>query len=169
MKKEKNKQSGFTLVEIILYIGLSAMLLASLGTLVNVSYQARARQQVMAEVEEQGTAAVQIVSQIIRGASSITLPAAGASASLAEVAVADVSKTPTILSLSGTTLQMAESATVNSLTNTQIEVSALSFKNLSAPTTPGTVKFQFTLSYKNPDSSPRFTYSKTFYGSASLR
>ncbi|MFH1253110.1 MAG: prepilin-type N-terminal cleavage/methylation domain-containing protein [Candidatus Uhrbacteria bacterium] len=169
MKKAKSKQRGFTLVELILYIGLSAVILSSLGTMINISYQVRARQQVTAEVEQQGTVVTQIVSQIIRNASSITSPVAGASATSAVMAVSDVSKTPTTFSLSGTAFQLTENATVTALTNDQVQVSALSFKNLSAATTPGTVKFQFTLNYTNPGGTPRFTYSKTFYGSASLR
>lgn len=169
MIKNKEKQAGFTLIEVVLYIGLSAILLSSLGVLVNVSYQIRARQQVISEVEQQGTAAIQIISQIIRNASSITSPAAGTSATSITLEVPGVIKTPTVFSLSETALQITESTTSTSLTNSRVQASALLFKNLSAASTSGTVKFQFTLDHTNLNSTPQFTYSKVFYGSASLR
>lgn len=170
MKEQKIKnKKGFSLVESVLYIGLAAFLLASLGTLVNLSYKVRARQQVIAEVEQQGLAASQTISQIIRNASSITSPAVGSSAATVVVVVSDVSKTPTTFALSGSNLQITQNTTSTILTNSQVTVSALSFKNLSATGSPGTIKFQFTLNYTNPGGTPQFTYSKTFYGSASLR
>ncbi|HLD17881.1 MAG TPA: prepilin-type N-terminal cleavage/methylation domain-containing protein [Patescibacteria group bacterium] len=169
MEKEKQKQRGFTLVELILYIGLSAFLLSSVGVVMNVSYQTKARQQVITEVEQQGTAALQSISQIIRNASSIISPAAGVSATSVSVNVSDLSKTPTTFFLSDSVLQAVENTIITPLTTTRVQVSAVSFKNLSAVGSPGTVKFQFMVAYNNPGGSPRFVYSKIFYGSASLR
>lgn len=169
MNKENQKLKGFSLIELVLYVGLLAFLLTSLGVLANTSFKTRSRQQVVIEVEQQGMAITQIISQTIRNSSSITLPAAGSSATSVTLTVPDAAKTPTVFSLSGTTFQMIENSTATLLTNTQVQVSDLSFKNLSAVATPGTVKFQFTLSYANSGGTPQFNYSKVFYGSASLR
>ncbi len=154
----------------ILYIGISAVILSALGTMVSMSYKIRARQQVVSEVEQQGTAMVQIINQTIRNSSSVTVPVATATGSSLTLTFTDVTKNPTIFDLSGSTLQISEGGGgAVALSNSKVQISALSFSNLTRPSTPGTVKFNFTISYTNPNNYPQYNYSQTFYGSASLR
>ena len=154
----------------ILYVAISAVILSALGTMVNMSYKIRARQQVMSEVEQQGTEITQIINQVIRNSASITTPIATASGSSLTLAFTDVAKNPTVFDLSGTTLRINEGGTgAMSLSNSKVQISALSFSNLTRASTPGAVKFNFTVSYVNPNNYPQYNYSQTFYGSASLR
>ncbi len=170
MEKENQNLKGFTLIEMVLYIGISAVILSALGTMISMSYQIRAKQLIISEVEQQGTEITQIINQTIRNSSSITTPIATASGSSLTLVFADVTKNPTVFDLSGTALFINEGGTgVVALSNSKVQISDLSFSNLSRASTPGTVKFNFTVSYVNPNNYPQYNYSQTFYGSASLR
>lgn len=82
----------------------------------------------------------------------------------------DPEKTPTVFNVSSTTFQMKEGVENSiSLTSQKLIVSELLFSNLSAMDAPEIVKFQFTLIYVNPSGRNEYDYTKTFYGSASLR
>jgi hypothetical protein len=75
-----------------------------------------------------------------------------------------------VFALSGGTITMTEGAgAAVSLTNNLVNVSGLSFSNLSRASTPGTVRIQFTITYINNSGRNEFDYSKTFDSNASLR
>jgi len=67
--KSKN-QSGFSLLEVLLYIGLASIILMVLGSSVHGILQIRVKSQTVAEVEQQGASVVQKISQKIRNADS---------------------------------------------------------------------------------------------------
>lgn len=170
MKTKIRKLKGFTLVEMVLYIAISAIILSAIGVMVDVSYKVRARQQVISEVEQQGTEITQIINQVIRNSTLIQVPIAAASGSTLTLTFADGAKNPTTFDLSGTTLRISEGGgSAVSLNNSKVQISDLSFSNLSQASTPGTVKFSFTVSYYNPGGNPQYNYQQIFYGSASLR
>ena len=110
------------------------------------------------------------ITQTIRNASGITSPAAGSSASSLTVTVPTPSFSPTVFSLASGVLQIKEGtgATV-SLTNSKVQVTGLTFTNLSASGTNGIVRVSFTLSRVNPNNRNEYDYQKTFITSASLR
>jgi type II secretory pathway pseudopilin PulG len=67
------------------------------------------------------------------------------------------------------TFKPAAISPVYMLTNNRVTVSGLSFRNMSRPGTPGTIRTQFTITLKNPENRQEFNFSKTFYGSMSIR
>lgn len=58
---------------------------------------------------------------------------------------------------------------ISDLYNSRVTVSNLTFTNLTRAGTPGNVRIQFTLTHINPSGRNEYDFSKTFYGSASLR
>jgi len=166
-----NKKRGFTLIEVVLYVAIAGMVVFALGFLVKESGETRLRQRIMAEVEQQGLLVSQQISQAIRNAASITTPSAGSTTSSLTLAYEDALKNPTSFDLSADAIRIAEGAGFPTpLTNTRVLVTDFFFHNLSLASTPGSVQFSFTLSYDlSADDAPRFQYSKTFYGAASLR
>lgn len=164
------KQKGFTLVELLLYLGLAAVLLLVISVFLAMLLQSRVKNQTVAEVEGQGAMVMNLITQTIRNAEGINSPAAGASAASLSLDAAGVSNDPTVFDLSSGTLRIQEGAAAPvALTSSQVTASSLSFQNLSRAGTPGTVRVQFTLSYINPSGRNQYNYSKTFYASASLR
>ncbi|HSD55622.1 MAG TPA: hypothetical protein VLA92_00555, partial [Candidatus Saccharimonadales bacterium] len=122
------------------------------------------------EVEQQGSFVADHITQIIRNADSITTPAAGASTASLTLAVPTTSLSPTIFDLSSGVVRVKEgTAAVVPLTSDKVEVSNVTFTNLTRASTPGIVQVKFTVSRVNPNSKNEYDYQKTFTVSAALR
>jgi prepilin-type N-terminal cleavage/methylation domain-containing protein len=68
------------------------------------------------------------------------------------------------------TMQIKEgSGAIAAITNDKVEVTGLTFKNLSRPGTDGIVQVSFTVSRSSNSSKSEYSYQKTFVGSAALR
>lgn len=168
--KLQQKKRGFTLIELILYVALVSLLLVALSGVVGMVLSARVKGQSIAEVEQQGLQAMHRITDTLRNAQGVTSPGAGASASSVTVDVLTIANDPTIFNLSSGILQMQEGTTpAVALTNSRVVVSSLTFQNLSQPSTPGSVRIQFTVTYNNNTGRAEYAVSKTFVGTASLR
>ncbi|MBI5222371.1 MAG: prepilin-type N-terminal cleavage/methylation domain-containing protein [Candidatus Magasanikbacteria bacterium] len=163
-------KKGFTLVELLLYASITSVMLLVISVFLSTLLESRVKNQTIAEVEQQGTQVMQLITQTARNAEAITSPATGASASSLTLDVVTVASDPTIFDLSGGVIRIKEGAgTATALTNSRVTASALTFQNLSRTSTPGTIRIMFTLTYVNSSGRNEYTYAKTFYGSASLR
>src|SRR5688572_10097470 len=164
---------GFTLIELLMYVTIVGGLLISTSVFFALTAEARVKNQTISEVNQQGTAVIEHITRIIRNANGITSPAAGATATSLTVTVPTAGLSPTIFNASGGatgTLQIKEGAgATTALTNSKVQVSALAFKNVSRPGTPGTIQVSFSLSRVNPSNRNEFEYEKTFTSSATLR
>jgi len=161
---------AFTLVELLLYIGLVGIIMLSVSIFYFETLQARVKNQTVSEVEMQGTLAMEKITQTIRNADVINSPAVGLSAASISLATITPTTNPTLFDLSSGILRITEGANpaVN-LTTDKVAVSALNFQNLSSASTPGVVKITFTITYINNAGRNEYDFSKTFTGAASLR
>lgn len=165
----RQRQSGYTLIELLLYVVIVGVLLTSVVSFFGMVTESRVKNQTIAEVDQQGTAVMDYITQTIRNASSISTPAAGAAAASLTLVVPTGGLSPTVFSLSGTTLQVKEGAAAAiALTNGRVEISGLSFKNLTRSGTNGIVQVSFVLSHINPSNQTTFNYQKTFTSSAEI-
>lgn len=164
------QQHGYTLIELLLYVVIIGMLLTSVVSFMGTVTEARVKNQTIAEVNDQGAMVMSYITQTIRNASSISAPAAGGVAATSlTLVVPTASLSPTIFSLNGTTFQVKEGAAAAiALTSGDVEVSSLSFKNLTRSGTSGIVQVSFTLSRVNPANQNAFNYQKTFTSSAEV-
>ncbi|MCA9388200.1 prepilin-type N-terminal cleavage/methylation domain-containing protein [Candidatus Berkelbacteria bacterium] len=164
-------EKGFTLIEMILYVGIAAVILLGVSIFSLQMLQSREKQRTIAEVEQAGLATMEAITQTIRNAEAITVPAQGSSSASLTLDVVAASDDPTVFDLSGGVIRSKKgaSAQVDLTSGSIITASGLTFKNLSRNNTEGTVRVEFTLTRVNPASRNEFDYSKTFYGSASLR
>ncbi|PWB39142.1 MAG: hypothetical protein C3F02_00795 [Parcubacteria group bacterium] len=166
----KNKQSGFTLLELLLYVSISALFLFFISIFLSFLLEARVKNQVIAEVEQQGLQAMQTITQTIRNSAIINSPTLGASTASLSLNTYVVVNNPTVFDLSGTALRIKEgSAVAIFLTNSRVQISGLSFQNLSRAGTPGVIAVTFTLTYVNTSGRQEYNYQKTFKTSATLR
>ena len=169
LKLQKNRK-GFTLVETLLYVSIVSIMLLVMSAFLFLILQSRTKYQTISEVDQEGIQVVQIITQTIRNSKKINVPAVGASGATLSVDMLDAGKTPTVFNSAGTNMQIKEgTGVITPLTASKITVSGLSFSNVSMVNTPGVVKFQFTLTYVNLSGRNEYDYSKTFYGTASLR
>lgn len=184
MKKNKNHNAsflqakgyqlkagtGFTLIELLLYIAISSILLLALSIFLSTLIQARIKNQTIMEVENQGLLVMRQITQTIRNAEAITVPAEGSNASSLTLDVITVAQDPTMFDVSGGVIQVTEGAAAPiALTNSRVTVSSLTFYNLSRTGTPGTIRIQLVLAYVNPSGRNEYSYQKSFFGTATLR
>lgn len=161
---------GFTLVETLLYVSIVSVMLLVMSAFLFLILQSRTKFQTISEVDQNGIQVMQIISQTIRNAKQINIPAQGATGATLSLEVENAEKTPTVFNSSGANIQIKEGtgATIP-LTSSKVSVSGLEFYNISKANTPGIIRFSFTLSHLNPSGRQEYDYSKTFYGSAALR
>lgn len=163
-------QRGFTLLELLLYIAIVAIIVSSFSAFLVLALRMRVKMQTIAEVEQQGKRVMQLITQTARNAVTINSPAVSATSTSASFDVVTASKDPTVFDVSSNALRIQEgtsSAVV--LTNSRVTASGLQFYNISRTSTPGIIRIQFSLSYVNPAGRDEYSYSKTFYASAALR
>ncbi|MFA6588623.1 MAG: prepilin-type N-terminal cleavage/methylation domain-containing protein [Patescibacteria group bacterium] len=173
MRIISRKKSGFTLIELLLYISMISVVVFIISSFMFLILQARIKNQTIAEVEQQGSQVMQIITQTIRNATGITAPSAiGIEATGATLTVPTPANSPTIFSRDNSTQQiiMKEgSAAAVALTNTRVTVNGLTFLNNSRSSTSRILQVSITLSAVNPNNRNEYEYSKTFISSAQLR
>jgi hypothetical protein len=166
----RGRQKGVSIVEMIVYLGITSIILFALAGVSITVINWDVSNQAVSEIEQQGMEVMHVILQAIRNGDSITSPSQGVSGASLTLAMVNGAINPTLINLSSNSIYIKESTGSSiKLTNSKLIASSLSFYNLSRTTTPGVIRVQFTLGYNNPSNKPELRYSKTFYGSASLR
>lgn len=167
------KKKAFTLVELILYVALASMMVivvaAYYGSILDVEQKSEAEN----TVDTEATFLMQSITQNIRNASAITLPTAGNSASSLTLVMTNSAVNPTVIDLNAGDVRITEgvvpTATPVSLKSNRINVTSLTFTNLTRSGSSGIIRVAMTVSYNNNTGKQVTTYSETLYDSASLR
>jgi len=163
-------QRGFTLIELLLYVAIVGTLLGALAVFFGMTAEARIRNQSLSEINQQGQYAMDIITGSLRNADSITLPVAASSGGTLTTVVPTASASPTVVTTTSNVLTIKEgAATAVPLTNSKVQATNLSIKNLTRSGTRGTVQVSFTLSRVNPNNRAEFDYARTFVTTVSLR
>lgn len=161
---------GFTLIDSLFYVAGSAIILFSLGAFLVSTLEGREQYETILEVEAQATYVYETLMRTIEEANGVTVPSYGASGSSLTLGIRDAASDPTIIALSGTTLQMTKGAgAAVDMTSSRVEVSSVTFEHLGNGVDPATVRFTFTIAHVNPGSREIFDYSRTVSGTATLR
>lgn len=100
----KANQNGYTLIELLLYISIVSSLLISVSLFFATTADSRIKNQSISEVNKQGELAMDIITQTIRNADSITSPIASASGTSLTLVVPTGSLSPTIFNTGDTIL-----------------------------------------------------------------
>lgn len=163
-------QTGFTLIELLLYVALIGILLSAITSLFITTTEARVKNESIAEVDEQGAYAMEVIAQSVRNGTSITSPTAGVTAAGFTIVVPTGALSPTILSLASGALQIKEGAGATiALTNSNVQATSLSVTNLTRSGTTGIMQINFTLSRVNSTGRNQYDYQKTFTTSVGIR
>ncbi len=165
----RQSELGFTLIELLLYVSIAAVVLLAIAFFTSLLLEARIHNQVIGEVEEQGRQTMLFITQIVRNATTVTLPAVGGSGTQLSVTVFNAAKNPTVVDVVGGTLRLTEGgAAAVPLINNRIMVTNFTVRNLSRIGTPGTVQITLTLSHVNTTGRREYSYQQTFIASASF-
>ena len=154
---------GLSLIEVILYTALIGVLLPIITYFLFFILRIMNTSVIISSVNSQASETINFINQIIRNADKITFPLLGESSSSLSLIIfktGNVTSSITI-NLDSGKIKLKEGENTNYLTNSGVAVSGLLFSNVSRGGTAGSIKIQFTIATS--------TYSKIFYGSASLR
>lgn len=166
----RERNSGLTLIELLLYVGISSVVLLAVAGFLGSILNTRVKNQTINEIEQQGNQNMQLITQTVRNATAINSPAAGVSAASLSINVPEPTDSPTVFDVVDGVLRITKgTADPVALTSPVAEVVNITFDNLSIASTPGTIRVQFELEYKSHSSRNEYQWSKTFFGSASLR
>jgi type II secretory pathway pseudopilin PulG len=167
---DQPQKNGFTLVELLLYVGTTGLLLVAVTLLFSVVTQTRVKNRTMLSVTRQGQQTLQTMTRSLQRAESVAHPDAGDSGKRLKLTFGDADRDPTEFATSGKTITIKEGdSSALPLTNQQVQVSDFQVVNLTRQDTPGVVRIVFTLSFNNPDGRSRYQYSREFVTSVSLR
>jgi Tfp pilus assembly protein PilW len=167
----KRATKGFTLLEVILYISLAVFALFATSILFSLVLEAKLKQEAIAEVEEQGSLVLRIVTQTIRNANGLNnLSPGNSNTNNLSLITPSTDTNPTIFNLVNGALESTIGLKETTrLTSPYVAMSDLRFQNLGQNNTTGTVRIQFTLTTTNAQKGYQYAYQQTFYGSATIR
>jgi type II secretory pathway pseudopilin PulG len=169
-----SNQAGFTLVEVILYVGIFSLIIGGIVGLATLSTAERVKNQNRADLDYQGQALMAMITKTIRQATSVTSPSPGDSDSTLTLSMFDPRIDPTNFdtqSQSGynaAEIRQGNPEVSSLLTNSRITVSNLKFSNMSVGGTANSIMVQFDLTYRNQLARPEFDYTETFRGGATI-
>jgi len=161
------RKNGFTLIEMLLYVGISAFLLISLSLFLSNNLNSRVKNQSILEVENQGRQIMYVITQEIRQSQEIISPNTSETGN--ELSLISKNDEQILFTLSGNTLEMIiDGGDPINLNNELVAISDLSFLNLTREGTPGIIQINFTLSRFSISEKNEYNYSKEFTTSESL-
>jgi prepilin-type N-terminal cleavage/methylation domain-containing protein len=168
--REPLRQQGFTLVEILLYISITAILLLAVSAFLTVLLQTRVESEVRTEVDQQAQHLLQTMGLAIRNAEGISSPTPGVTGGSLTLDAYDAAADPTVFDLSSGKVRITEGAgSPVDLTSTRVSITSLTFENVTRTDTPGSIRITFTISYNSGSNRQEFNYSNTYYATYSLR
>lgn len=157
------KQNGFTLVELLLFLGLAAIMGGTLVSVYIATQESRVRQQGIAGVEQRGTQILELIGTNVRRAEAVLDPTAGNTGSVLALQMGLNVEFPTIIGTASGTFVLIQKTLSSALIPMNITVDAFEIRNIEGKS----VRFSFTLT-AHIASVPPSTYSKEFSGSATL-
>lgn len=170
MKKKLNIKKGFTLVEMLLYVAISGLFLTSVVSFAWDVIYGRIKSDVHQEVNNNARMAANRIDFELRNAIGIN----SVTPTSISLQMADSSRNPTIINLTGGRIKVGYGATGNctsaspcNLTSNLVTVTNLTFTNLSQAPDSLNVKYQLTVT--SSGDSNEFDKSETVFGSAELR
>jgi type II secretory pathway pseudopilin PulG len=171
MKKNYNN-SGITLVEILVYTSIFAILAIGIFSLLNWIMSSNNKAKVMAETLDNANRAMEIMVSEIKSAKDIYSPTTTATQLSLETTkyLPEGEYTSYIdFYLCGTRLCFKkESQDPIILTSDSVEISSLTFTKVASGTIPS-VQIDLTMKYKNPSGKPEYQASVHLTSTASVR
>ena len=152
------KKSGFTLIEVLLYVGILAIVSGFLASILTVTVKIQNQQLALYEVSSQLNFVMNYIRRVTRDSSNIEIEA-GKALSYAKIRTQDSAKDPTTVVVSGNQIEIKEgSAASTTLTNTYVNVDNLTFTKYT--NYPGHDSLGVNLDLSFNTTNPNFSFSK---------
>lgn len=170
MKKPKQKmQSGFTLIEILLYMALSTMMVALMGGIgVNV-FSGFVKSKAAEELQYNTQFVTEKIRSTISQAEAITAPAQGESGTVLSLTMSDAAKDPTVIDVSEGRVRIREGAgAAEFISGDGVDVYSAEFLNVTPAESVGSVRAVLHMGLRNPEDRTIHYASSTIYTTVNL-
>lgn len=167
---KKSLNRGATLIELLLYISLSAILLLAVCLFFYLSLNARIKSESMRAVKRDGAHAMEVITSLVRASQYIGTPSVGLSEDAMKLKMSDEAHSfnATVFVQDGV-LYLDDDQGALPLTSNHTKVEKVSFTNLSPFDDKGSVQITFLLSAASDSTRNEYEYSQTFYATATQR
>lgn len=156
-------QKGFSLIELLVYIGIVVFVLSAISLFMNNILSAKAKNETVFGVEQNGAEAIRALADKIKASESVLTPSKGTTAETLVLNMAEAAVNPTSFYVSSGRIMMQEgSQPAITLTSGDLTVENLSFSNNSNVGENEAVTFSFDLNHKNATVGKNYSYGQTF-------
>jgi len=158
-----NSRKAFTLIEILIYLGIFAIIAGTLTGILNSVVRIQTRELAGNEVSQQMNFVMSTIQRLVRESSKIEMEA-GASGSAINLRMASSTLDPTLIFASGTMVYLQQgTGEAAPLTNSKVKVDNLTFKKYSQYPGHDVVQVNLTMSYNtaNPQQQSSQTLQST--------
>ena len=171
MNKYNTQQTGFGLIELILYLGITTIILSGISAFMILSVQSLAKGQIADNTLAQGSFAMDLILQRIRNATGTTVPTPGGNGTSLTMTSSTPTLNPTTINLSGGRIMLQEGAsTPVALTPTSVQITNLIFENLGQAPANGSIRVTFTIeSLPVSNLNGYLTTTQTLIGTATIK
>ncbi len=168
-EKFKNQKftTGFTLLELVLYIGLFAVIVSISIVILYQMLQNNDQNRSFLEVEEEANFVARKIQWAVTGATTVSQPPPNQTSSVLSVTKYNFGKNPLVFSLSGEALALARGAS-SSITLTSQNVKVMNFSVHTIPSI-GSVATSVKMTFSVESKIPKFPASTTLETTMYLR
>lgn len=161
---------GFTLIEVMLYVAISAGMLFAVASLYQLINEHKAANYAESRVNQSGMNALRVLSDALRRAESVYQPTHEEITDILILTMEDPALNPTTFALSEGTIVMQEGEEEPvPITSSDVDVYYVQFENLSTTDISDSIHFEIGVAFGLNSERATTDYTSTFYGSATTR
>jgi Tfp pilus assembly protein PilV len=171
MKKYKiNNQSGFTLIEILLYMVLSTVMVILMGGIGANVFSGFVKAKAAEELQYNTQFVTEKIRSLASQAESIAAPVAGETASVLSLVMSDTSKNPTIIDLVDGRVRLKEGeGEAQFISGSSMDISVAEFSNVTYNDGIGSLRVVLQIGPRNREDRVIYFASTTVYTTVNLQ
>lgn len=163
---------GFTLIELMLYAGLVAIMTSAIAALLVIALQSRARHQVIEVVESTGAIVMDDITTTVRNADAVTVGVDGDANPQITITTFDLAATPVVYTAlaSGTVTKKVGSDAAVPLSPDLVDITDFTAAiESSSAETQKLLNVQFRAGFDDATNRAEYGYNREFSGAALIR
>lgn len=170
IRRATRQEKGSTLLELVLYLGLSSIVLTGIGVVAGNVLDSGAKGDAIADVRYGASFALGEIAEALRAADGIVLPPQGATGTALTLIGTSSSTDPIVVAVaSGTLMMTIGTGTPHALLPETVRLISATFEHLGSPTQKSSVRMTLELDAADPSAAAQFHYRETFIRTATLR
>ncbi|MDQ5952623.1 MAG: hypothetical protein QG626_752 [Patescibacteria group bacterium] len=161
---------GFTLIELVLYMAVLAVLMLTISVLLSTLLRAKMKMRVMREVDEQGELVMSELAAWMRTADGILTPGTGGEGAEIEILQTyPVSAARNVTVVNGQLGIVTNGGDWTPITNSQVEIDSFTVREVSSGATIPAVQIALVIRGVSTSGRNEYVYSREFITTVSIR